>query len=269
MPEVFGAEIGERLEGGNVADVVRVGDTVRRSTGPWTASVHELLRFLEADGYDFSPRVLGLDLAGREVLGFLEGDVGFYPLPDYMWSEDALEAVVRALRQLHDRTAHFTPSPGAVWREQAGTFGHPEVICHTDWSPYNAVFEKGRFVAMLDWDLANPGSRVWDLAWVAFTWVPLVSDADARALGWSRPPDRAARLRRLVECYGLDAAGRHELLPAVRHRLAVTAEWIERRALLGDPPFVRMRDEGHAEGYRRHVLHLRNQWGLLAAALSS
>lgn len=34
----------EPLRGGNSAIVTRVGDTVRRPTGPWTPAVHLLLR---------------------------------------------------------------------------------------------------------------------------------------------------------------------------------------------------------------------------------
>lgn len=268
MSEQFGDEVGARLEGGNVAEVVRVGDTVRRSAGAWTAGVHELLRFLEAEGYPFSPRVLGVDSAGRQVLRFIEGEVGFYPLTGYMWSGDALAAVVAALRQLHDLTQRFTPSSAAVWREQAGAFGKAEVICHTDWSPYNAVFERERFIAMLDWDFANPGSRVWDLAWVAFAWVPLVDDSDARALGWEAPPNRPARMRHVVESYGLSEAARGDMLPAISHRLKSTASWIERRADLLDPPFVRMRAQGHADSYRRHLSFVQQEWTSLAAALA-
>ena len=32
------------LCGGNMTPVVRVGDTVRRATGPWTPTIHALLR---------------------------------------------------------------------------------------------------------------------------------------------------------------------------------------------------------------------------------
>lgn len=53
--------------------VVRVGDTVRRPMHPWSASVHELLRHLAEVGFPYSPRVLGVDEAGREVLSYVAG----------------------------------------------------------------------------------------------------------------------------------------------------------------------------------------------------
>jgi hypothetical protein len=48
--------------------VERIGDTVHRPVAPWTAAVHDLLRYLEDVGYEYSPRVLGFDEQGREVL---------------------------------------------------------------------------------------------------------------------------------------------------------------------------------------------------------
>ncbi|WUL63798.1 hypothetical protein OG943_28775 [Amycolatopsis sp. NBC_00345] len=62
------------LAGGNMnAGVVRVGDTVRRPAGPWTPAVHALLEHLHSNGFRGSPRPLGLDGQGREVLTYAEG----------------------------------------------------------------------------------------------------------------------------------------------------------------------------------------------------
>ena len=47
---------------------MRVGDTVRRPTGPWTPAIHALLRHLEHRGFDGAPRLHGIDEQGREIL---------------------------------------------------------------------------------------------------------------------------------------------------------------------------------------------------------
>jgi hypothetical protein len=61
------------LTGGRITQgVVRVGNTVRRPTGPHTPFVHSLLRHLEEVGFDGAPRVLGIDEQGREILTFIE-----------------------------------------------------------------------------------------------------------------------------------------------------------------------------------------------------
>jgi hypothetical protein len=56
--------------------VIRLGDTVRRPTQPWTPAVHALLQHLEEVGFPYSPRVLGIDKEGREILTYLDGESG-------------------------------------------------------------------------------------------------------------------------------------------------------------------------------------------------
>ncbi len=75
------------LAGGFNGPVSRVGETVRRSAGPWTPTVHSLLSHLRARGFTLAPRPLGYDERGREVLSYLEGQVPLYPLPEWCWRD--------------------------------------------------------------------------------------------------------------------------------------------------------------------------------------
>ncbi len=47
---------------------MRVGDTVRRAAGPWTPTIHALLRHLRASGLSMVPEPLGIDEQGREII---------------------------------------------------------------------------------------------------------------------------------------------------------------------------------------------------------
>ena len=47
------------------------------------------------------------------------------------------------------------------------------VIGHNDAAPYNAVGGDGSLAGFIDWDMAGPVTRQWDLAFTAFSWVPL------------------------------------------------------------------------------------------------
>src|SRR5262245_55148283 len=91
------------LEGGNVGGAVRVGDTVRRPTGPWTPAVHELLEFLADAGLPHVPRVLGLDDRGREVLTYLPGHV--VPVGVERLTDAQLAATARWVRRYHEVVA--------------------------------------------------------------------------------------------------------------------------------------------------------------------
>jgi hypothetical protein len=232
------------LLGGNTSTVVRVGDTVRRGCGPWTPAVHALLRHLEYVGFTGSPRAFGLDERGREVLSYLPGECGSYPLgPDWV-TDEALVAVARMLRMFHDAQYGFRPPPTSVWR----SFGPPppdtEVICHHDAAPHNVVWRPDGTLAMIDFDLCSPGARIYDVAYAAWTWVPLFSDRDSYTLGWRRP-DRPRRLRLFADAYGLSDRDRHRLVRTIRKRIVDHVEGIRRMAAAGDPAFVRIVHKGH------------------------
>ena len=49
------------LTGGTMSVVVRRGDAVHRSAGPWTPTVHRLLDHLREQGIDWLPRPVGVD----------------------------------------------------------------------------------------------------------------------------------------------------------------------------------------------------------------
>src|SRR5690606_17888071 len=163
------------LEGGNVNQVARVGDTVRRAAGPWTPTVQRLLAHVRTKGLAWVPEPRGLDEQGREVLSFLPGDVP-HDLPPWVWSESVLRDAARALRQWHDATVDFD-ARGAVWsltpREP------PEVICHNDFAPYNCVFRDDRFAGAIDFETCAPGPRIWDVAYAAYRFVPLLPEASS------------------------------------------------------------------------------------------
>src|SRR5919107_431204 len=79
-----------RLTGGGLTRAERVGATVRRAAGPWTDTIHALLRHVRARGVTEIPEPLGRDGSGREVLSFVAGDVYHYPMPDWMWDDAVL-----------------------------------------------------------------------------------------------------------------------------------------------------------------------------------
>jgi hypothetical protein len=61
--------------------VVRVGDTVRRTAGPWTTAIHAFMRHPRASGFERVPEPLGIDGRGREVVSLIPGAPATYPLP--------------------------------------------------------------------------------------------------------------------------------------------------------------------------------------------
>lgn len=200
--------IEQPLTGGNVTPVVRIGETVRRSPGPWTTGVHALLRHLETQDFPFAPHVLGRDESGREILSYIDGHAGFvdrhHLVPGNLWSDQVLEESAQALRALHDATLGFIPPADASWQVVYPDSECHEVICHNDIAPYNSVFRDDHFVGFIDFDTAGPGPRIWDVVYAAYRYVPLVPDEALASMGISSGHDRGRRLRLLCDTYGLE-----------------------------------------------------------------
>jgi 8-oxo-dGTP diphosphatase len=202
---------GMPLDGGNLGEVVRIGHTVRRATGPWTPAVHALLAHLEAQGMPGVPRVLGIDARGREVLTFQPGRV--VDVDHETLSDAQLVSLVTWVRMLHDRTAELDhPGP---WRFPA-TEG-AEVVAHNDLAPYNVAFHGDRVGGVFDWDLAAPSTPLMELGHLCWTCVPLYRP--------THPAAAARRLALVAETYGRLCAT--DLLDAVESRVRRTVEVVQ------------------------------------------
>jgi Ser/Thr protein kinase RdoA (MazF antagonist) len=133
-----------------------------------------------------------------------------------MQSDEILIEAARLLRRFHDMTEKFVIPPNAIVHHAAVPMLH-EVICHNDFAPYNCVFDNQHLAGMIDFDVASPGTRLWDVVYAVYRFVPLTNDAHSIACGWQPIPDRIARLKLFCDTYGLD--GREALIETVIQRL--------------------------------------------------
>jgi thiamine kinase-like enzyme len=78
--------------------------------------------------------------------------------------------------------------------------------------PANLVFLDGRAVALIDFDLAGPGSAIWDFAAAARYWAPLQDDQDVTD---SRRGRALERFRIFLHASGLRRADRRRVAKAV------------------------------------------------------
>lgn len=253
------------LKGGNENVVVQVGETVRRPVHPWTLAVHTLLRHLEAVGFVESPRVRGFDAQGREVLTMIPGEVGNYPTSPAMQTEASLVAMARMLRRYHE-AASIQPGWGDLpWRYRDPDHARWEVICHSDVAPYNIVYRDGMPVGLIDFDVAGPGPKLWDIAYAAYRLVPLASDAGCLVFGFSEPPDRFGRLAQFLDAYGLN--DRSRLVEVAATRIEGLRDDILRRAAAGDPGVATHLAEDHVGSYNADRAWIRENEAALKASI--
>jgi Ser/Thr protein kinase RdoA (MazF antagonist) len=198
--------------------VVRVGDTVRKPAPSTGQATQALLNHLEAVGFDGAPRFLGVDDKGRQVLSFLPGVAITRPYAPWALTETALRSVAELLRRYHEAAASFDATSYHWPASPPAPFATP-LVSHNDPNLDNVIFRDGRAVALIDFDLASPGSAVWDVATAARLWAPLRSDVDIDDV---RAGQSVRRLRAFVDAYGMTDAERALLVDAV----PLTHDWI-------------------------------------------
>jgi Phosphotransferase enzyme family len=216
------------LPGGFATTVIRIGDTVRRTPAPGAPFVRALLDFFEQRGWEGAPRFLGTDEQGREVLSYIDGHVAWQAdQPAEVYSSASLAQVARLVRQFHDQTAG---TPLAA---------DQEVVCHNDLSPKNTVYRDTgaglRPVAFLDWDLAAPGARIHDVAFVCWQYLDL-------GLGSTDAAQAARAMRLICDAYGL--ADRDDLIGTVLWWQDRCLRGMETQAAAGDPAMIRLLEAG-------------------------
>jgi hypothetical protein len=266
------------LTGGNVNEVVRIGDAVHRST-PGNTFIHGLLRYLEAQGFAGAPRFLGMDAHGRERLSFLPGDVPGNAYPDcdpLIWSDEALVQTARLLRAYHDATrGYLDEAKTSGWHNPYLEPDTNEVICHQDAAPYNLVYRDGLPVALIDFDNAAPGPVVWDIVYTLYTTVPLSGFepelGKPSTIAYEREAHAANRKRRIglfLQAYGPlmtsdGSSGQmsvETLEPWLLKRLDVLCRTLVDGAAQGNIAYQRMIDEGHVAHYQREIAFLREHY---------
>jgi len=244
--------------------VVRSGQTVRRPQRPNSDAIHALLGHLEQAGFDGAPRFLGTDVRGREVLSYIPGEAVTPPYPAWSLTDAALRSVAELLRRYHEAVAGFDATahrwPRLPPEPYSGT-----LVCHNDPNLDNVVFRAGKAVALIDFDLASPGTALWDVAAAVRLWSPLRSD---EYITDRRRGQALARLRTFVRAYGETDIDAERLIAAV----AANHDWlyavIEEGAAEGNPGFLTYWHQAH-----RRVVATR-QWYIaerqrLVAALST
>jgi hypothetical protein len=238
--------------------IARIGRTVRREVHQNTPAVTALLNHLEETGFAAAPRWLGFDEEGRETLSYITGTAGHYPLKPYVLSESTLTRLGILLRRFHDATINFTLPKNVVWQNAIN--GKREVICHGDAGPYNIIFRNNLPVALIDFERATPGPRIWDIAFVIYRFAPLC-DSPRQALTPALLQKIARRIRVFLNAY--EFSQNDDLFHWMQLRLRTEIDLFESEKT--DDPIRRQKkiEAGHLDLYRRDLHLITRMSGLL------
>ncbi|MBO0812562.1 MAG: phosphotransferase [Microlunatus sp.] len=271
-PEPTGSREEIPLPGGDVTEgVVRVGQTVRRPTGPHTPLVHAVLDHLESVGFAGAPRFLGVDDQGREVLTFIEGEVAGRPHPKWITDEDRLVSLAHLVRDLDDAMIDFGLPEIAAEEIVEPKFIPPpreatyEFFGHRDITPENVVWRNGEAYAFIDFDLVRPASRMLEVQNALMYWAPLCDPQD-------RDPhqvdlDVARRCRLFADAYGLGPEDRAVLIDDLTYNSARSWYLMRDRAERLGGGWARMWDNGVGDLIRRRCAWLQVNGARITEAL--
>ncbi|NHN57192.1 phosphotransferase [Calidifontibacter sp. DB0510] len=159
---------------------------------------------------------MGIDERGREILTFIDGEVATRPWPAWVADDERATSVARLLRRLDDALIPFGLPPGSPNRKERPTLAArpgpaATFIGHRDVTPENTVFRDGVAVALIDFDLARPSSRVDEVANLLLWWGGWLAPKDRDAVLYDVDP--ASRGRLLVDAYGLGGDERRWIVP--------------------------------------------------------
>jgi Phosphotransferase enzyme family len=132
----------------------------------------------------------------------------------------------------------FGPPRDAIWHpDGADPSGINELICHNDLARCNLIVGKSEWV-FIDWDLAAPGRRLWDLALAACSFVPM----------WPEVPVNSGRYHLFCDASGLPSERRRDLLEVIVQR--TQRMWNVLISKANREPYARLVAQGHADSWR-------------------
>lgn len=224
---------------GNMADVVRIGDRVRKQKSPWWNATRQVLGHLEQVGFRWSPRVLMED-RGFVELSFVPGETIHPSLAAYE-APEFLVTIGQRVRELHDALDGFQLAPGTETVPWPVEPEQHSIVCHNDLSPWNTVMLGDTFQGFIDWDLPSVATREWDLAWVCWRFTPIYPTGERTSF---TAQQQAQRCRMLLEAYGMDAIDLRGFVDLIDLRMECGVSSVEELGGRGVPGFDRILASG-------------------------
>lgn len=238
-------------------EIIIVDNEVHRPTGHWTKQIHKLLLYLREEGFYFAPNPLGFDEQGREILSFVKGKTGDYPLSENVASTNALISSAKLLRAYHDVSQKFLNQDLQSLDWMFPSKNPQEVICHSDFAPYNIVFEGEQAVGVIDFDTAHPGPRKWDIVYALYRFAPFTSPHNED--GFGNIEDQILRACLFCKAYGLPKENRIGIVDLMIERLQELINFMINSAREGNKKYQLNINEGHHLKYLTDIEYIKFQ----------
>ena len=134
---------------------------------------------------------------------YIDGEVAMRPWPLILLSKAGIAAIAQLLREYHDLIRNYRSGANSKWRDPNAKWQEGMIVRHGDLGPWNMVWKSSELVGLIDWDLAEPGYPIEDVAQAAWYCVPMRPLERCIDAGIDFD-DQASRLEALCETYGAD-----------------------------------------------------------------
>jgi aminoglycoside phosphotransferase (APT) family kinase protein len=186
------------LSGGKITKgVVKKDNYVLRPCCPNSPFVHNVLKWLELKECSISPRFIGLDNTGREIITYLEGTVpnnlGFF-------NNNQLVEAGKIIKKLHTILSDF---PNCL---------SGQTVCHNDLSPCNFIFKNELPYAVFDWDAAEINDPLNDVAYAVWMWCDIGNN-------YNSPNDVGNKINIMLDSYELCKKERSKLIIKIHEQM--------------------------------------------------
>ncbi|HAS41585.1 MAG TPA: hypothetical protein DCS93_13980 [Microscillaceae bacterium] len=245
---------------GSLNTVVRLGNTVRRPMHNWTPTVTHFLEYLGQKGICEVPTPLGVDEQNREIQTFIPGEVALRPWPALLKTNQGLEIITRFVKQYHQAQADYIPPANATWYVPDVQYQPGNIIRHGDLGPWNTIWTGDTLQGVIDWDFAEPGDPLTDLAQLAWYWVPLRGEKGWREAGFEQAPHYQQRLTVICDTYGTKL---NKLIEAVLYLQILEMKRLEKFGRKGLFPWVLYYKRGDLSEMEAEYQWLKAHWSAL------
>ena len=241
----------KKLSGGNMSRLTKKRNLIYKDASAASETIHRLLKHVRKEGITWVPESYGINEDNEHVLSYIKGTVPAGS-PSWLWNVGILKDAAGKLRQWHDATAAF-PLDSSRWLMENDEPN--EVVCHCDFAPYNTVFRRKKIAGIIDFDVCSPGSRLWDICYAAYRFIPLFPSESVNPK-WDISPfsrdEMKDRLLIFLNTYSHDKPDRlyspDEVILKLKKRLTVLSEWSTEYGRMNNNPEMRE----HAEMYKNH-----------------
>lgn len=235
----------ERFDDGNMADIFKIGNIVRKQKSPWWDATCQVLLHLESVGYPWSQRIVA-EHAESVDFTYIHGTTIAPDLRGFT-DENTLRLIGQRIRELHDALVGFRLDHGTETVPWPVSPSAETIICHNDLSPWNTVVNDGIFQGFIDWDLVSYGTREWELAWACWRWAPIYPQGERITFDAAAQMDRCSILLR---AYGLDVLDLNHFVDLIDRRMECALQSVEQLGARGVPGFKQLLATGmHLSGH--------------------